>query len=175
VDWDSFAKAITEYYQPTNAVVAARDHLARLAQRTTVKVYVDAFKDIAINIPNMTNDEKLDRFKRGLKQDVRLHVAFANPATFEDAVHVAMQIDDILYSHRRDMSYRSPPSSTSVPNGPTPMDLGNVETKRHALNDKERQELRRKGACFYCREPGHVALHCPKKSKTPSGNVMPRP
>jgi hypothetical protein len=186
--WELFKSAMIAYHQPTSAVIASRDALARLTQRTSVRQYVQEFKELALNIPNFSDDERLDRFKRGLKNDVRLQVALANPSTFDDAVNVASQVDDILFAHRRprqlegfNHNLNSNRSSTA-----TPMELGamkdvnrrsnffppQVPSRTTRLTDEMRRELSATGACFYCREHGHVAAQCPKKRY--QGNAQSR-
>jgi hypothetical protein len=171
-DWETFKQALIAYHQPQGATAAARDSLARLTQRASVAQYAKTFRELALNVPDITDAEKLDRFKRGLKTDVRLHVALANPGTFEAAVAIANQVDDILFSNRR--GYRENAHATQPPqrSQPTPMELGSLERRR--LTDQQREELRRKGCCFYCREPGHVAAQCPKKTTNMPGNGQPR-
>ena len=45
------------------------------------------------------------------------------------------------------------------------------------LDDKTRDDLRRRGACFYCRKEGHMATACPSKlnaAKTPTPSPSAR-
>jgi len=34
-----------------------------------------------------------------------------------------------------------------------------------SMTIEERHDLMRKGACFFCKQPGHIATNCPKKKK----------
>jgi hypothetical protein len=180
-EWEAFKNALITYHQPISAVSVARDRLAQLTQRTSVANYVKDFKDLALNIPNFSEDERLDRFKRGLKHDVRLHVALANPPTFEEAVTIAGQVDDIMYTFRR--GHMIEPRTSNRPenfNQATPMELDAVTrndysdqksdqtrrpTKKSWSSNSGRSEEQRKGLCFYCKEPGHLAIQCPKKQQ----------
>lgn len=184
--WADFSRVLIEYFQPLSATIVARDNLARLYQKTSVKAYVEEFKSQVLNIPDITDAEKLDKFRRGLKREVRLHVAFANPPTFDSAVTVAEQIDEVLYTHRTNMPRpyvnmrSSRPSSTHQA---VPMELGAIQERRtytdvartsfKKLTPEEKAELNRVNGCYYCRKPGHRALECPLK-KNKSGNEMRR-
>jgi Ty3 transposon capsid-like protein/Zinc knuckle len=186
LDWDAFKKRMVAYFQPLGAVANARERLARLTQQGSVKGYIDTFRSLCLNIPELSADERLDRFKRGLKPEIRLQVAYARPATFEAAVTVAEEIDAILYTHQRSRVG----ARDAVPrnrDAPTPMELGafiktyadTVKTKGfnkdktlprpllpsrkfRGLSVAEKESLRERGLCFNCRAPGHIARFCPK-------------
>jgi Zinc knuckle len=71
----------------------------------------------------------------------------------------------------------SAPSSSS---GPAPMELGAITNKKgkgkttateprtgkppRKLTEEQREKLRKEGLCFYCKEKGHLAFDCPKKT-----------
>lgn len=171
--WDAFKDQIIAYHQPRGSIVAARDKLAALYQKTSVEQYTKDFKDLALNIPDLREEEKMDRYKRGLKHEVRLQVAFANPATFNALVDTASQIDDILFSHRNKMQHKSYYHAAAFTKGgasphssPSPMELGAIGyTPRPKLTDTQKEVMRKEGTCFYCRESGHIAVNCPKRKQ----------
>ena len=188
--WDSFFKQLLVYFQPLSAVYVARERLARCSQRTTVKAYIEEFKSLALNIEGLTEMEKMDRFRRGLNPEVRLQVTFAMPGTFEIMVQVAEQLDEILHENRKATPTKqwwpkkpwTPYRSMTKTNGPSPMELGAIQsysgavrgTKpniRAPLTPETREECRRAGTCFYCRQPGHMMARCPSK---PKENAMRR-
>ena len=41
-----------------------------------------------------------------------------------------------------------------------------------AMSMEKRTALMRKGACFICEEPGHLARYCPKKKKNINQKTM---
>jgi hypothetical protein len=63
--WDDFKKELTSRFQAVNTVRAARDRLANIRQEKTVRSYVEAFQNLVMQIPDITNAEALDRFVRG--------------------------------------------------------------------------------------------------------------
>ena len=182
--WADFAQRLVAYFIPAGAEVTARSQLSRLTQRTSVTDYTDRFRGVCANIPTMTDAEKKNAYTQGLKLAVKRQVAFSNPATFEEAVSLASRIDDILFEESR-RDNRRPPlrsnnnggASTSAAggsSGPTPMELnavqGSANTPRLAkLTDAERERLRASGACFRCRQPGHMSSQCPLRNQQGNG------
>jgi len=181
--WVDFTQRLIAYFIPAGAEVTARSQLSRLFQRSSVADYTDRFRAICINIPSMTDAEKKNAFTLGLKSDVRRQVAFSNPATFEEAVALAARIDDILFQEGRRDNRRLPPlrstggaSTSAAPtnSGPVPMDLNAVQpgdnnTRLGKLTDSERERLRANGACFRCRQPGHMSSQCPLRNQQGNG------
>ena len=75
----------------------ARDELARLVQWTSVEDYTGKFMELKTRIKGISDDECLDRYKRGLKTAVRLDVERANPQDLQQAMSHALRVDDILF------------------------------------------------------------------------------
>lgn len=186
-NWDDFKQSLISYFQPVGAVTNAREKLARLTQQASVKNYVDTFRSICLNIPNMNAEEKMDRFKRGLKPEIRLQVAYAKPTDFETTVAIAEEIDAIIFNNRGLRYYTS---NKSIPrrekDSVVPMELGAMTktyvdavkargprkerpiprpifpTRRfRSMDDTEKAILRERGLCFNCKKAGHVARFCP--------------
>jgi len=63
--------------------------------------------------------------------------------------------------------------------GPAPLELGAVQGPRDMpyrpprMAPAERERLYQSGACFYCKEPGHLAKDCPKKQLAPHARAHP--
>lgn len=192
--WGEFCTALTAMFQDTNPVEHARDRLAALEQRTSVRQYATLFRNTAIEIPDISNDELKDRFLRGLKAAVKQEVRMRQPATFDEAVQVAERYDSLRYGTTGSGSgtkHHSHFFGNKAHEGPAPMDLGAVTDARQRwgssnnsrasgnqpsssgsglsgkLTPELRQKLIREGRCFYCRETGHRALACPKRKQPP--------
>jgi hypothetical protein len=175
--WPEFSKALLAYFVPSSGATSARNALAKLTQRGSVRAYTAEFKKLLLQIPDIGEADKKDHFSRGLKKDVRIQVAFSNPGTFEEMCSIAEQIDTIIFTHSAApaRTYGAGPSRS----GPAPMDIGAIsERPSYAdaarfkkLTDSERNKLRESGGCFYCRKTGHRALQCPlRKGKAPARN-----
>lgn len=191
ITWQDFTTHIRKEFVPTNAVKSAREKLKRLAQHSSVAAYVRDFRNLALQIPDMSDAEKLDRFVTGLKPQVRRDVDQFDPSTFDDAVARAERADNLNFYSNSRLSFNSPnrfnslqeDSSSQVPRS-TPMDLSsmratgssnNINSRSRQftkLTPQEREKLRRENKCFYCREGGHPLSKCPRKPRSPSsGNA----
>ena len=128
--WNEFQTALAEQFRPVNASKLARDRLARLRQTHSVQAYTHAFRSVALEIPQMTEEEKLDKFLRGLKDETRVPVELRGPTTMEEAATFAERVDAIIH---RNVTYK-PRYTPADSSGPIPMEIDTIRTK---LSDAE--------------------------------------
>lgn len=200
--WAKFSAELKLNFCPTNMPKLARDRLASLRQTTfAVRDYVRDFRTVCLDIPAMSEDEKLDRFVRGLKSSIRREVELRDPQGFDEAVKLAEKFDS---------TYRSASSSSPGPSGrfsrryesdgPTPMELNAVPSQRQQhrgyqqgqrsgqhrsqspgrsqftrLTPELRSKLIAENKCLYCRESGHFVENCPKRPNQGNGRRPPTP
>jgi Ty3 transposon capsid-like protein/Zinc knuckle len=160
--WENFKEGLLEQFRPVTSEQSGRDRLHTLKQTSSVANYISAFQSIVVNIPSMSEEDRLDRFLRGLKGEIHERVAIQQPRTLTEACRMANTIDTIRYQAR----FHHQPNRTTPPTrstGVIPMEIDAI--RRGALTDQERDHLRKTGGCFFCREPGHMARSCPKKRK----------
>ena len=60
--WQDFVRALQEQFRPINATKIARDKLAVLQQLTSVQDYSYQFQTLILEIPSMTEEEKIDKY-----------------------------------------------------------------------------------------------------------------
>ena len=170
--WEEFQQAFVAQFVPKSTVLAARERLSRYVQHKSARQYTEGFRQLILQVPDISPSEALDRYKRGLKSSVRVLVELAEPATWEDAAIKAEGVDSIQFMTRSTATpsnnYRHPSSS-----GPSPMELGAIGQQRKfspPFKDpnklRQREEDIRKNQCFFCHRHGHVALACPQLGRT---------
>lgn len=169
--WEDFKTSILRQYQPINPALAARQELKRCVQRGSVQDYVSRLRTIFLRIPTITDEEKLERFKDGLKHEILFKLIEREPGSFEDAVRYAEHYDVLTYTFRQQQQRAAEPRTASAAayGAPTPMELGAVpeharsssQLKLPKLTEAEKQRCMDKQLCFYCRQPGHSISQCP--------------
>lgn len=167
--WAQFKQHLQLQFTPVNRVRVARDKLAQLQQRTSVNAYFSTFIQLTFEIPDMGDEEKMDKFFRGLKPELKKFLTIKGlPTDFMQLVKAAEEIDSQLFLGN---SYRSNPTTWSKPNdGPRPMELGTVQPVRNnkgvqRLPRHQLQEYIKNGQCFKCGEKGHIARRCPNDKR----------
>ncbi|CEG71649.1 hypothetical protein RMATCC62417_07351 [Rhizopus microsporus] len=92
-DWSAFKFAFEREFKPINSCQAARDKLALLTQRSSVSKYISDFRNLQLQITDMSAGDALDRFVRGLKPDLRVMVRSRFPHSLESAESMALAIE----------------------------------------------------------------------------------
>lgn len=167
--WAQFKQDIKWQFKPVSSEVVARDKLAVVKQRNSVAAYTHEFRNIVLDIPNISKEEKIDRYKRGLKWNIRKEVELREITEFNDIVRIATRLDTMEWNYHRQAN-NQPPTHDNAPtpstSSPAPMELGAIQ---HRPNNR-----RPSGPCWFCHEPGHIAVNCPTKKKSwleSSGNA----
>src|SRR4051812_44488293 len=166
-NWKQFERLLSKKFKPVNATKVACDTLARLRQTSSVKAYNAAFTSTILEIPNISEEEMVDRYVRGLKEKVRVEVELREPTDLEEAMCITDHFDTIAFAYTPRTSFyptkQLEPRQTFVkPLGPAPMEIDTITPRFKKLTDEEREKLRHAGACFACRQPVHMSSQCPR-------------
>ena len=139
VTWQMFYDGLIAMFKPVNAKKVARDKLAVLNQTHSVVRYNSEFQQLCLQINDISEAEKLDKYIRGLKSAIREKVELDEPRTLADAMSKAQRIDSITYHSR--MMHGTEHTSTNTYRtstaDSTPMELGMVHGDKDADTDSE--------------------------------------
>lgn len=203
IDWDHFVDALRKHFSPVAASKIARDELAAIKQFSSVRDYTAKFRQLCSIIQQISDDEKLDRYVRGLKYKIQKEVNLRSPTTFLEATQLAEKLDisfDRVY-HMADERHKPYERSSR----PTPMDIDAMhlrgmdndrsrdrydkwsnrnnrqpehqrqqEKKFKKLTEAEKQGRKDRNECLYCGSKDHLVRFCPL-SRQGQGNGNRRP
>ena len=153
-------------FQPVDKVEQARARLANAQQNGSLDAYITMMRGLFLAIPDITQGEKMDRFKRGLKPHLfeRVQVHTPPPTTVEEMIAIAA-LHDAVHHSVKPMGDHKPSNHN---NGPAPMELGAVchSTKKASKPAGGPQEHSRppgynRRRCYKCRQKGHSSKDCP--------------
>ena len=175
-EWDEFKREFLRRFRDPQAEENARVKLHQLRQTTSAKRYTEEFKRLAACIPDLTEKDRLQTYKHGLKTELRRDLTIMKVHTFDDAVKEAEELDEISFQERlrnSDEKKRTTIRTEKVTKvteklrdrKPGDASKDGTTTRYTDAQTKERQELRKKGACFNCKQLGHIALACPQKKE----------
>ena len=164
--WGGVEDAFKKEFLPKNHISRLRTQLTDLKQTTSVAAYSAAFRQILLSLPKMDPDWVLHLYIQGLKTETRLDVEQKDPESLNDAEAHALRVDDIRFSHPN--RQQNPGQRNGNKNGNKPtvsaIDTNNNRNRLAKLTDAERQRLKAQGACFKCRQPGHLAKDCTNRT-----------
>jgi len=69
-----------------------------------VQDYATEFRSLLLEIPGMQEEEKIDRFIRGLKDNIRMEVELREPADLNEAIKIADRYDSIAFRYQKKVS-----------------------------------------------------------------------
>ena len=140
-----------------------------------------------MQLPTQQDSIMIYKFIRGLKSKTRMELELKDPQSLNEAFRLADRFDSIVYQQKFNNFVEKPFVKSTNPiqyEDSKPMQLDAFQTMKakvskttfkplQPLSAEERTQLRSIGACFKCRQPGHMARECSNTSaqiKSSSGN-----
>jgi Retrotransposon gag protein len=141
----------------------------RQSQNENASEYVDKFRVIAILVENMSEEDKIYEFTRGLHPAAQMQIHLRDPEMLEEAMSIAIAHDQAYRttynSNNRNDSKKSKfeKKTNENPNPNTSKELDVISNK--PTIDWER--IKKEGRCVRCLERGHIGINCPKHPGPP--------
>lgn len=133
-NFEAYEQALISKFAPAEPEREARNRLEKLRQTGSAREYARNFITLMLDIPEMREKDRLEKFMRGLKPHLRLQLELKGPSTLQRALEWAVRIDQLMWDaqHYRSGNFASNSSSgnnSGANNGPAPMELGAAEPK----------------------------------------------
>lgn len=186
--WEEFKNMLVDLFQPVNFKKQARDKLSALRQTKSVALYNSEFTRLILAAGNVTPTEQLDKYIRGLKDKVRVHVELSDPTTLIAAMQKASTVDNIMWRNFNNRPHNTSTSTfSSNTGGQAPMELGAMTDKPKQENQQQKPantyrvpgiskeefaRCRKEGLCLKCKQKGHTAKFCMVKSTQKNGQAQ---
>ena len=90
-----------DQFKLINAVKTAHNKLANLKQAKSVQEYVNKFKSLILEILKITEDEKINRFTRRLKENIRIEVELREPTNLNEAIRISDKYSIITFKYHQ--------------------------------------------------------------------------
>jgi hypothetical protein len=148
-----------------------RPQKSRLCQMTSLdaNAYITEFTTIASGVTFNDPRTPIQMFINGVHEEIRKYLIGRE---FTSLFQVEQCLRDLLQCY--DGSIGTPGLSNNAPvvyaaraKSFSSNPKGPAGPGRTKLTQEQREELREKGGCFYCRQLGHYASECPEKETLP--------
>lgn len=178
--WEAFTEAARTQFLSAADQGRLRQQLFELRQTGDFAAYVAAFWRVYLRTDGLDAASAVYAFVQGLTVRARAEVIRGNPADVHAAVRLAQTWEDaqsrVTYTRPAPVAPGGfkprwvPPTTSPAPSrNPAPPAIdahaiqANPLTPRPKLTPELRAELSRLGACFKCRQVGHMAQDCPER------------
>jgi hypothetical protein len=162
--WNEFKDKIKSQFQPADFQEHLRQQLLQLRQKHSLQEYIQLFRSIVGQIHDMDELTQVMMFVNGLSSNTSLYVRSKHPQTVEDAIREATTYDNVMAIGKNNNVKYNPflePSSNVEFNAIDSRQRQRYTTPFKSATTKD--DCFKFGLCFYCKEPGHRALHCSKR------------
>lgn len=152
-----------------------------VAQTSTVADYQRTFIEMSAPLEGITEEMALGHFVNGLKKEIKAEIRILGPQTLDQAMDLAVKIEEKLNPSQIKSSSGKPTVSTMwQSNRSNPLTFTQTGTQPanktiggggnskpikeiRRLTEKELQDKKDKGLCFRCDEKWQVGHHCKRK------------
>ena len=195
--WTDFATRLRKYLQPADQARLLKFKLKDLTQIGSITNYVSEFLEIVLQLPDATEDEKLDSFIWGLNARTKCEVLYRNPSTLEKAITIAERYESFILRDRKESEFnrtgsedrsrsensrfdrnsdrstvadRSTMKSYARSSDRSDKSMEDLEIDRVETHSNSDSESSTGPTCFNCGKSGHIRRNCgdPVRSRSDS-------
>ncbi len=137
--WNKFKKMIKSTFEPYDNSTLLRSKLKSLKQGNDLDVYIKEIRLILMQLPDMSELDKIEYFIDGLKPKTQKWIRYERAQTLEQAIEYATSYERSFFGSKP------------------------KESKQRSLKNDESKQKSKKVECYLCKGRGHYATSCPKR------------
>ncbi|KAG5460268.1 MAG: hypothetical protein BJ554DRAFT_7701, partial [Olpidium bornovanus] len=154
-EWEEFRQEFLHRFRDPQAEEKSHVKLHKLRQTGSAKKYTEEFKRLATCISDLTESDKLQTYKHGLKANLRRDLTVMKMRDFETVIREAEELDEIMFQEKMRASEDRPchekVAKASEKVAKVSEKLRDCKDASGTSSDnaserKEHEELRKKGA-----------------------------
>ena len=135
LDWNQFRELLMKRFRPVAAYTMARAQLHSLRQTSSVSAYIQEFLSLISSVPNMTEEERIDKFLFGLKGNLKRDIMLFDISTLNRCVDLAQKAElnsNSYYSTQgiRNSNFARQTQSNQVQQQQTPLTFHSIQINR---------------------------------------------
>ncbi len=142
--WNKFKKMIKTTFEPYDNSTLLRTKLKSLKQGNDLDVYIKEMRLILMQLPDMSEKDKIEHFIDGLKTKTQQWIRYERAQTLEEAIEYATSFERSFF-------------------GIKPKE---IKSKHSVRTEEHKSKPKQKIECYLCKNTGHYASSCPNK-RTP--------
>jgi hypothetical protein len=167
--WHEFELGIRAAFEPPRQQQLLRTQLRNLKQTTSTQNYTYSFRAILGQIASMHEEDKISYYLHGLHPKLRGDVETKEPQLLEDAIKVAITLDQIRPSSvspfpvmrtAHKLPFQKGPVTQNPDSKPIPMEIGTISTRLSSKRQGNKEPEYYKKYCSKCPRYGHTDEEC---------------
>ncbi|GJW39706.1 putative reverse transcriptase domain-containing protein [Tanacetum coccineum] len=170
MSWRELMKLITEVYCPRNEIQKMESEVWNLTVKNNdLAVYTQRFQELTMMYTKMVLEEedRVEKFIRGLLNNIQGNVVAANPTRLQDAVRIANNLMDQML---KDYAVKNTENKRRKCNKVGHMNRDCMNVIVAAATQRALVVNQRVPTCFEYERQGHYRIECPKLKNQTRGN-----
>jgi hypothetical protein len=164
--WEDLCKAILMRFEPANYQRQLRRQLDTMKQTGSVAQYISEYNSVLSQIDAILEIDKVEKFLKGLREDIRYEVDRANSETLSATIQLAENTERALAWSKAQQDGDARPSTTNDGSARASSPSAHGGSGRNGQPSHQRR-------CYNCNETGHKAYDCPRPRTEQGKNGPP--
>ena len=95
--WNDLKQMLLDQFKVFNHKTDVKDRYQAIRQQTTVSAYINRFRALVVELPDESEDDRMNQFLKGLKPEIQARTRTHKPVTLAQAMDIANEADRANY------------------------------------------------------------------------------